>query len=318
LGFRPSNPEVEDLARTEEQVMQRQPGYRCSMATLRRLSHTSAYLDLSGGRCRPLRFGPVGIALSRMLARDFGNDRARAVPGCVRRLRRTLEIDDYRQWNEAVPLRRPRAGPPAAGRGPESPVVIPRRGGRGDRSNRRVRWRVAAGLSLLIAVGGERPGHAGRFDAAGANYGRAISAGLFRGITIGPTIGGAFHLSSDHRSASVSGGISASLSKGRMFERTLGACLAGGYRFGPAGYGFVDLTVDWGWWPVSAGLVLGGLFGDAGGGFVLGPQIMGRWRWDLGGAQHEVQLFVRGQLVAAGDYHHEVLFGLRLVYDLSG
>ena len=105
---------------------------------------------------------------------------------------------------------------------------------------------------------------------------------------------------------------------GRLLDRTLGACLAGGYRFGSAGYGFADLTVDWGWWPVSAGLALGGLFGDAGGAFVLGPQISGRWRWHRGGAQHEVQLYVRGQLVTVGDDPHEALFGLRVVYDLSG
>lgn len=53
LGFSAVNPAVEALAQSEEAIMAEQPGYRCSLATLRKLSHTSAYLDLSGGRCRP-------------------------------------------------------------------------------------------------------------------------------------------------------------------------------------------------------------------------------------------------------------------------
>jgi hypothetical protein len=188
--------------------------------------------------------------------------------------------------------------------------------GKRDGASRHRVWRFVVGLVLLTAAG-QGSAHAGRLDAAGANYGRAIAAGLFRGLIVGPTLGGSFHLGSNTRGGSVSGGLAASLSKGRMLERTLGACLEGGYRFGASGYGFVDLIASWGWWPVSLGLGLGGLFGDAGGALVLGPQVAGHWRWNLAGVQHEVQLFVRGQLVAVGDYHHEVLFGLRLVFDLS-
>ena len=64
--------------------MRDDPTYRSSKATLRRLSHTAAYLDLSGGECRPLDLGAVGIRQSRFVAAAFGGDRARALRRCMR------------------------------------------------------------------------------------------------------------------------------------------------------------------------------------------------------------------------------------------
>ena len=56
LGFKPTNPEIEALARGEERRMAAQPGYRSDRRMLRRLSRTEAFLDLSGGKRRPLDF----------------------------------------------------------------------------------------------------------------------------------------------------------------------------------------------------------------------------------------------------------------------
>jgi len=98
LGFRAENPDVESLAREQEKIMRKRPGYRCSMAMLRRLSHTQAYLDLSGGVCRPLDFGRLGRWVSRLIAHTFGGDRSRAERECARRLVRQLEIRGFASW----------------------------------------------------------------------------------------------------------------------------------------------------------------------------------------------------------------------------
>jgi hypothetical protein len=99
LGLSAENPRVEALAREEEATMARTPGYRSSLATLRKLSHTSAYLDLSGGRVRPFPFGALGLRTSRAIAHDFGGDRARATAVCARRLRGWLELGDLGSWS---------------------------------------------------------------------------------------------------------------------------------------------------------------------------------------------------------------------------
>jgi hypothetical protein len=108
LGFRAVDPDVEELAREEEARMRRRPGYRSSLATLRELSHTDAYFDLSGGTRRPLDFEGLGLAVSRMVTEEFGGDRRRAARVCARRLREALGIRNFPAWtrDEKVALER--------------------------------------------------------------------------------------------------------------------------------------------------------------------------------------------------------------------
>jgi hypothetical protein len=98
MGFKASNPEVEGLAQEEEKIMRSKRGYRSSMRTLRRLSYTDAYLDLSRGRCRPLDFESLSQEATRYVARRFDGDRDRAARGSTRRLIRILGIEDYTEW----------------------------------------------------------------------------------------------------------------------------------------------------------------------------------------------------------------------------
>jgi len=91
LGFRATNPEVEALATTEEARMRADPAYRCGLATLRRLSHTEAHFDLSGGRLRPLDQGTIGLRLTRHIEERHGGDRARVLRRSLRRARRALQ-----------------------------------------------------------------------------------------------------------------------------------------------------------------------------------------------------------------------------------
>jgi hypothetical protein len=90
LGFKPANPEVEEIARVEEAEMAADPGYRCDRRTLRRLSHTEAYFDLSRGKCHPLDLGALGMAQSRFIGTRFHGDRALAEKRCAARLCRLI------------------------------------------------------------------------------------------------------------------------------------------------------------------------------------------------------------------------------------
>jgi len=103
IGFRASDPDIEELAQAEEARMRAEPGYRSSRQMLRRLSHTEAHLDLSGGKCRKLDLGTVGVRQSRFIASEFGGDRRRAEESCIRRLRRDAGFDD-RSWPEDAQL----------------------------------------------------------------------------------------------------------------------------------------------------------------------------------------------------------------------
>lgn len=90
LGFRATSAAVEALAREEEARMASRPSHRSDRKTLRRLSRTEAYLDLSRGRLRPLNLGRLGMAQSRFIGSTFNGDRRLAQRRCTERLRRVL------------------------------------------------------------------------------------------------------------------------------------------------------------------------------------------------------------------------------------
>ncbi|MDH3197520.1 MAG: hypothetical protein OEO21_04695, partial [Candidatus Krumholzibacteria bacterium] len=101
LGFRASNPDVETLARKEEAIMRRNPRHRSPLRTLRELSYTDAYFDLSGGTRKPLAIGSLGRAVSRYITARFNGDRQLAERKCTRDLVRQLDIHDYATWTPA-------------------------------------------------------------------------------------------------------------------------------------------------------------------------------------------------------------------------
>lgn len=109
LGFRASSPEVEALAQAEEARMRAQPGYRSSPAMLRRLAYTEAHLDLSGGACRRLDHGAIGMRQTAWLAEEFDDDRALAEQRCMTRVSRVLRASprspgEARAWQLLAPL----------------------------------------------------------------------------------------------------------------------------------------------------------------------------------------------------------------------
>jgi len=93
LGLRPTNPAVEKIARAEEARMAADPRHRSSLRTLRRLSQTEAFLDLSGGVHRPMDLGKLGLAQSRLVESQFGGNRARAESRCASRMAALLGVN---------------------------------------------------------------------------------------------------------------------------------------------------------------------------------------------------------------------------------
>ena len=99
LGFVPSDPGVEALARLEEERMQQDSDHRSSVATLHRLSRTDAYLDLSKGRCRRFPFHELGLRVSQFVAETFAGSRRAARKSCTQRVRRALDVRSVSAWS---------------------------------------------------------------------------------------------------------------------------------------------------------------------------------------------------------------------------
>lgn len=100
LGFHVSAPEVEVLARAEEERMRADPRHRSSTRMLHRLSQTEAYYDLSEGKCVRFPFGRLGLAVARFVAEEFDGDRVLAARSCTSRVLRALNIDSVSRWSK--------------------------------------------------------------------------------------------------------------------------------------------------------------------------------------------------------------------------
>ncbi len=112
LGFRASNPKVEELALAEEEKMKETKDYRSDRKMLHRLSRTSAYFDLSGGRNFPLDLGAIGLAMSRYTAETFGGNRSIAVRDSIKKVAKSLgvgslnslSVDEKQGWEILAPI----------------------------------------------------------------------------------------------------------------------------------------------------------------------------------------------------------------------
>lgn len=99
LGFRPLDPKVKRLLRTELRRMRRNPKHRSSQATLNRLSSKNMFFFL--GRSRKdirgmIPLGNIGLATSRTLALRFGADRERTIQVCEKEAARRLGLRSFR------------------------------------------------------------------------------------------------------------------------------------------------------------------------------------------------------------------------------
>lgn len=99
LGFRPLDPKVKRLLRTELARMHRNPNHRSSQATLNRLSSRNMFFFLGPSR-KDIRgiisLENIALAVSRYLALRFGADRERAMQVCEKEAARLLGIRSFR------------------------------------------------------------------------------------------------------------------------------------------------------------------------------------------------------------------------------
>jgi hypothetical protein len=86
LGFRPMDPGVKKLLRSELAKMRRNPKHRSSLTTLNELSSKNMYLFV-GPKRRDVRgiipLDNIGLAVSRYVGKRFGADREKAVKVCT-------------------------------------------------------------------------------------------------------------------------------------------------------------------------------------------------------------------------------------------
>jgi hypothetical protein len=102
LGFRPEDPEVRRLLRSELRLIRENPRHRSSLTTLQKLSSEPVFLCLDRAKQDVLAKIPIeelGLRISRLLADRFGADRERAVRTLSREATRLLGVRSQRSWS---------------------------------------------------------------------------------------------------------------------------------------------------------------------------------------------------------------------------
>jgi hypothetical protein len=102
LGFRPRNRAIQRLVASELRRMRRNPKHRSTPATLRALAKDNVYLSLGRERDDIIGRVPlanVGLAVTRMIARRYGYDRARAEGELADEAAARLGVRTVRGWS---------------------------------------------------------------------------------------------------------------------------------------------------------------------------------------------------------------------------
>ena len=104
LGFRPVKPELLSLTEREEERVARDPGYRTSAATLRKLAAGHMLFELSPRKSATcwdnFEVRNIGLAVQRRMAGKYEGDGAKIRNHSAQIVARALRINP-RSWNEA-------------------------------------------------------------------------------------------------------------------------------------------------------------------------------------------------------------------------
>ncbi len=104
LDFRPRDPGIKRLLRTELAKIRRNPKHRTSLSTLNELSSKNMFLFLGRERDDIRGIIPlenIGLAVSSHLARRFGSDREKAIRFCAEEAAEVLGAGPMRGWKAA-------------------------------------------------------------------------------------------------------------------------------------------------------------------------------------------------------------------------
>jgi hypothetical protein len=102
LGFRARDPEVLATMQRELATLQKQPGHRTDLPTLKRLAAHNVYW--SAGRERDdilgvFPLGNIGLAITDLLAQRFGADRERGERVCAEEAARLCGVRGWQRWS---------------------------------------------------------------------------------------------------------------------------------------------------------------------------------------------------------------------------
>ncbi len=101
LDFRPMDPEVKRLLRSELALMRHNPKHRSSLTTLNRLSSKNMFLFLGRPRNDVRGIIPldnIGLAVSQYVGKRFGWDRERAVKVCAEEAAELTGVRSFRNF----------------------------------------------------------------------------------------------------------------------------------------------------------------------------------------------------------------------------
>jgi hypothetical protein len=96
LGFRSGSRELEQLARTEERKIARNPQYRTPKRTLKRLAEAHTFYELPGSKgfaWDTFSTRNLGLRVNRRMAREFEGDSVRLRRASVEGVKRALNIN---------------------------------------------------------------------------------------------------------------------------------------------------------------------------------------------------------------------------------
>jgi hypothetical protein len=102
LGFRPEDPQVRRLLRSELRLVRENPRHRSSIATLQKLSSEPLFLYPYGPKQDVLTripLGELGLRVSRLLADRFGADRESGIRTLSREAAQLLGVRSQRSWS---------------------------------------------------------------------------------------------------------------------------------------------------------------------------------------------------------------------------
>jgi hypothetical protein len=104
LGFRPVKREIRAIAEKEAAYIAGHPGYRSSVAKLRRLSKSDVFQKISDRNAttyRELSLVDLGNAVTDLIASEFAGDREAAGRECLARVKRWLGVGSMAGWSGA-------------------------------------------------------------------------------------------------------------------------------------------------------------------------------------------------------------------------
>jgi hypothetical protein len=96
LGFRPGRPDLLAITEREEKKIARDPKYRTSPRTLRKLAEGHVFFELgdsSGGRWDSFSTRTLGLAVQRKMADEFGSDAGKMRRATTSRLSKIMQVN---------------------------------------------------------------------------------------------------------------------------------------------------------------------------------------------------------------------------------